>query len=104
MGRFSLRAMCTCGLQPSRARMMSATIAPQSSIASRAGVVDEDRNEIQCAVKDRRSPLLAPLAEFVPAGAIDERCCLKDHHGTLDRQFEPFVPIARILVALGAKL
>ena len=68
--------------------------------AARARIVDQDRNEIERAVKDLPGSLLTPCAEIIPAGAVDEGSRLKDRFGAIDRQLRPLVAGTLVLAAV----
>jgi len=74
-------------------------------LAPGAGVVDEDRNEVQSAMKDLPGALLAPFAEFILASTVDEGRGSKDRFGTIHRQLELLVAGALVpIAALRAQL
>src|SRR5262245_50715605 len=66
-------------------------------LATGAGVVNEDRNEIQRTMEDLTGSLGTPFAELVPGRAIDKWWRLKDRLGAIDRQLRPLVAGALLL-------
>src|ERR1700731_523902 len=73
--------------------------------AACAGIIDEDRNEIQGAVKHLPVALLSPRPEIIPASAVDEWRRSKDSLETIHRPLPPLVTVALVFAAaFGAQL
>ena len=73
---------------------------PAQFFAARTSIVNEDRNEIQGAVKDLPDALLSPLAELIPTGAVHERRRSEDRPRAIHRQFAPLIASTPVLAAV----